>query len=207
MRIKQSLIILFVFCIKSSLIYCQDEMETAKPDTVCISCDTTINLKLVLNQPKSIIKHLDGDFKKKMQAKTSQKKIFPSLFYKNNNASQYLKIVNFAGGNESTCSYFEVGYVHNKLKENYNGKSSNLIFATESGIKLGMSYFDFLMIKGEKYRLFSLEGGVNTYFYHYGHAIFQTRVTADDPIYIAVYKFKQNKLISFGFGYLPVIPD
>lgn len=206
MQIRKSILTLLLYFFYSCLTYSQNTIDFAS-DSICVNCDSTINLKLILNHSESIISNLDKSFLNKINTSKAITKKFPSVFYKNVDETQYLKIVNSAGADGSGCSYFEIGYIRSKRKENYVGKSKSKCFVTESGVKLGMSLLEFSILKGKQYRLFSCENGVDVFYYRYGHQLYMTKITIDDPIYIAIYKFKNDKLISFGFGYLPVIPD
>lgn len=175
----------------------------------CIRVDSAINCNIILNNRESVIKNLDSLFLKKAEKNTyNSYKIFPSLFYKNKKGTQYLKVVDFAGANETGCSYFEVGYTRNRNHIRYSGTTDFVDFKTESNIRLGMSKSTFFSIKGKKFRLIKKAKGISIYLFRCGHAFYQQKITDDDAKFIAMYEFnKYNKLMVFGFGYMPVIPN
>ena len=95
-------------------------------------------------------------------------------------------------------SEFHVSYNDGAKKNDITAEDAE--FISESGIKLGMSLDDFLIIKGEPDKL---EKNKTTIYYYkideFENSDFLKRYNM--PIYYAEYEFEQDYLIAFKFGF------
>ena len=167
----------------------------------CNNHDTGINGLLKLNDPISFNKYL----------LKNRKEIFYDdwLYFSSKDKKQYIGLQTNYGGGVDEYKQFEISYIDGKYTDfvplrvqeafKLNGDSTTKFsftpsdmknFTTESGIKLGMSEEEFrAAIKTN----FTVEHNKNITIYKYSN---------DDCLYESEYRFENNKLIWFNFGYM-----
>lgn len=102
------------------------------------------------------------------------------------------------GSVKNEFSEFKVNYVDQKVRNEF--VNEELEFVTESGIKLGMNAGELKTIKGEPDSITNNE----TITFHYRIKDYQNSEFLkiyNMPIYYADYKFKNDYLIEFRFGF------
>lgn len=157
--------------------------------------DSSIYATLYLEDPSSTIKVL-GDIMSLVDAD----KDLPDAFYKNQNGQEYLQVVFFPGNEANSISQFNVGY----LNDLANPESISPIqldrFQTESGIKLGLSKQEVILIKGGSYQEEKTNGELKL-----SYQVIDTKSPFlkryNMPVYIAEYWFKDGKLTNYKFGF------
>lgn len=122
----------------------------------------------------------------------------PHISVVSNDASQRL-VVYF--NNDNTNQEFSEFSIQYNTQENQHDKTvTDSIFQTESGIRLGMTMHQVKSIKGKPV---SQRNGKTTLLYYeisdFDNSEFLKK--HDLPIYYTNYKFKDNHLISFSFGF------
>lgn len=119
------------------------------PSNITFSPDTTVNGKLILRDSKSAGSLIGGVSQPKMH--DSRQRLCPFSYFLNDKGSQYLLAYLYEGDCQGEYSGFEIGYVEDMtwLDEVESDKTSEVQFATESGIRLGMSVQELVRIKGK----------------------------------------------------------
>lgn len=123
------------------------------------------------------------------------------FYFSNIDKSEYLKLIFFPGGTQNAFSRFvisedQVPPINRRLYV-----TQYPTFITESGIKLGITLNELEKIKGTEY-LKTEKDSFDVYTYSIMidvNSAFYRRYKM--PIYSAVYKFKNNRLVAFEFGF------
>lgn len=157
--------------------------------------DTSINQIKLLNS-KSIIQKTGN-----LMPFIIDEGKFPYVYLTNKNKTQYLKLTFYPGSNKNEFSFFEVGKIQN-YKDNKPDKVIKLDnFITGQGIKLGLSKRNLIDIMGNDY----ISKKINEYeiliytLDNYNESNFLQRYNF--PSYKAKYKFKNNSLVYYSFGF------
>lgn len=172
----------------NSVLYCQQSFIP----------DTTLNNEVVLMNVRSIIRYL-GD----ISSYRFEDDELPRVCFIDRSKRYYIILTKLPGGNANRFIFFEVGFLDNgasNLCLNRNVYFNSV--STESGIKLGMSFNEFKLVKGTRYKKSNIGDKVKISF----------RVNSDNdtygilkkynmPIYEANYYFQKGKLIRYGFGF------
>ena len=119
----------------------------------------------------------------------------------NNTGTQILKLIHHPGSEKTISNEFEVGYQRLGFGEQATPLKSIGGFVTHRGIKLGVSLEEVVAVFGEGYQS-RLDGVEILYF----HDVLSDENTAfldhyNMPIYYARYRFENNHLIWFRFGF------
>jgi hypothetical protein len=163
--------------------------------------DTTLNNEIILMNVRSILNHL-GD----VSSYRFEDDDLPRVCFIDSSKSFYIILTKLPGGNANRFMFFEVGYLENGASNLCLNRNSYFNFlSTESGIKLGISFSDFKLIKGANYRK-SMSGNLMKISFRIDskNDTYGILKKYNMPIYEANYYFQKGKLIrySFGFPYL-----
>ena len=123
------------------------------------------------------------------------------FYFSNISKSEYLKLIFFPGNTQNAFSRFVISEVEARPINRRLNVAQCPVFTTESGIKLGITLDELEKIKGTEYLTtekdssdvytYSIMSDINSAFYR------RYRM----PIYSAVYRFKNNRLVEFEFGF------
>jgi len=130
---------------------------------------------------------------------------FPVHVFVNQNETEYLLTYFYYGDSKNVFSAFEIG-----LLSDDSGVTKDFVntdypkFQTESGISLGLSYEEVILVKGDKYIVTKSNEGmlvVSYSFDNYAKSTFLQRYNM--PSYFMTYSFTDSILdnIYFGFDY------
>lgn len=112
--------------------------------------DSTINQTIVLENPQSAkLFHPGGG-----DLQIEKSRVRPNLFtlFLSSDSTQYLFAYHYEGSRKNQYSAFEIGYVRDLPKGIRHYVSQASCFATESGVKPGISLQDLQKLKGVNYR-------------------------------------------------------
>lgn len=155
--------------------------------------DVSINGKLLLNSPKSLLDFYEESGRLELINFVRES---PIMAFSNSSKSEYLFAYQYEGNIENEFSCFEIGYYDENInfytQMNYKG------FQTESGLKLGLTLTEVEKIKGKNYIkngdkiIYQIVNPKSEFLKHYNM-----------PEYFLECYFKQDKLIKIrlGFGY------
>lgn len=177
-------ILLLIICFYIAICGCHN-LSIVTEKVPVNSIDTSINKTIFLRDAYSVIKNFGNIESKVNQWDT----VAPDIYVTNNSKTEYLKMTKWYGDGANVFSFFEVGII-TILPNSISILSSNLLnFKTESGIKLGITKENLMLIKGNKY----IESKLND---------LAILTYTDGELYKAEYCFQNNKLIKFSFGYV-----
>ncbi len=119
------------------------------------------------------------------------------------NQNQICKLLFYPGSYNDEFSYFKV---YKESSSSIDGLKFKQIesdqFITESGIKLGLSKEELFKIKGKNYSKELSQINEIVYSFDFDSELHDFLVQKNQAGYIAKYKFMDNKLVEFGFGYI-----
>jgi hypothetical protein len=119
------------------------------------------------------------------------------------NQNQVFKLWFYPGGYADEFSYFEVYQGSNPDLEGLKFKRiKSDHFITESGIRLGISKEELFEIKGNNYSNEHSTENEIIYSFDSDSELHDFLMRKNEAGYIAKYKFVENELVEFGFGYI-----
>jgi hypothetical protein len=165
--------------------------------------DTSINNKLFINNGGSVY----GEFGIIDSLLHDREGGFSEMYVKNRSGSQYLRMIQHLGCGWNAIGEFEFGYTTDLPDSIPTIPSDMLVFATESGIHLGMPQAEVIKIKGQGYTrtMINKKETSISYVIKYwdkDEARFLSRYKME--MYYVQYTFKEDKVkkVKFGFDYL-----
>jgi len=139
-----------------------------------------------------------GDIMGDSMAKVNGYEVY---YFSNIDTSEYLKMIFFPGGRKNSFNRFVISEVdYRPINRRLNIVKCS-VFVTESKIKLGITLNDLKRIKGVDY-LKIKKDSFDVYVYSIkisDKSLFYARYKM--PVYSAIYKFQDNKLVEFEFGF------
>ena len=155
--------------------------------------DTTINGVLILGHPRSIVKTIGDQSKWVKEVGRGPRSVIANI-----GRTEYLILYQGYGGYRNEIEEFEVGLMKGMKEKVRVSKIDS--FATESGVRLGMTVEELVAVKGKKFVKTREEGKM------------VLRYTIDNfpkgilgrynmPEYEASYFFDGGKLVKFLFGF------
>lgn len=172
---------------KDSIVAPEIPENSKEPDLILRLLDTSINSRLILWNPESVINYL-GNLDGKLNDYDTASS---DVYFKNGKGEQYLQMIQLPGSSSNTITYFEVGFVNDLKSRIKLYLSSVAAFITGKGISLGVSRDYVIDAMGHDYMTGKDE--VDD-FISYNHEV-------DGLYYTATYFFRKGKLVRFGFGY------
>jgi hypothetical protein len=173
-------------------------MKFFKQDSLLIP-DTSINNKISLENPTSIKKLFGNQLPVVNDINLAAKGFKVCVLNKSEN--EYLKMNSFPGGVINAVDHFEIGYVIFLSNDINKKKSDFLSFATENGIRLGISKEEIIRIKGNKYSVIK-DKEAYTFRYvldNFEKSSFLKRYNM--PVYYEEFRLEKDKLVKFNFGF------
>ena len=166
--------------------------------------DSSVSCCVYLNRINGInvfaTKKLDSITSKKIKEKKVKENVvddFPYVYFLNLDGTEYLKA--YASPGNWYNQFFEIGKVSNSLKQNRSlGIFPYRTFYGNDSLQIGMSIQKVLaIIPLYQFRVFSHEGII----YYTKETGLYLGENPSSPKTVEFLKFKNDKLISFGFGY------
>lgn len=154
--------------------------------------DSSINRKLLLNNDRSLQEFYQNVNTLKLIEFVRES---PIIAFCNMSKSEYLFAYQYEGNTANEFSCFEVGYFDKKI-ESYS-QSNYKEFATESGLRLGLSLVDVERIKGKDY---TKQGNKIIYQISDPNSAFLRNYNM--PEYFLECDLQQNKVIKIKFGFV-----
>ena len=174
--------------------------KTRAEYTESIQPDTTINQKLLLENPLSL-----KNFYAKIETVDLVEKIrsSPVAVFSNTGNDEYLLAYQYEGNTQSSFSCFEIGYIKDlkgtdESKINHSGEK---YFRTESNLQLGLSLADIVKIKGNGFKKESMNGEtiLNYRIEDFATSAFLKQYNM--PGYFIELVLKEDKVVKIVFGF------
>ncbi|MET0638219.1 MAG: hypothetical protein ABWZ25_19470 [Chitinophagaceae bacterium] len=174
--------------------------KTRAEYTESVQLDTTINQKLLLENPPSLKK-----FYAKVETVDLVGKIrsSPVAVFSNTGNDEYLLAYQYEGNAQSSFSCFEIGYIKDlkgidESKVNHSGEKS---FRTESNLQLGLSLADIVKIKGNGFKKKRVNGEtiLNYRIDDFATSTFLKKYNM--PGYFIELVSKEDKVVKIVFGF------
>lgn len=131
----------------------------------------------------------------------NKKNGYEVFYFSNVDTSEFLKLVFIPGGTKNAFSRFIISEVETRPVDRRLNLTQCPIFSTESHIRLGITLNELEKVKGVGY-LKTKKDSFEIYTYSITYDIksaFYRRYKM--PIYSAVYRFRNNRLVEFEFGF------
>jgi len=144
---------------------------------------------------------IEREFGDIMGDSINEKNGYEVFYFSNIDTSEYLTLVFFPGNTKNAFSRFVISKFETRPINRRLSYTRCSVFSTESQIKLGISITELEEIKGRGY-LKTQKSNFEIYTYSVTSDInspFYRRYKL--PIYSAIYRFKNNKLVEFEFGF------
>lgn len=169
------------------------EKVNAVTDTIANTFvpDSSINEKFLLNNERSLQEFYPNINTLKLVEFVREN---PIIAFCNTSKSEYFFAYQYEGNTQNEFSCFEIGYYNEKIKSYV--QSNYKEFATESGLRLGLSLEEVERIKGKDY---TKQGNKIIYKISDPNSAFLRNYNM--PEYFLEFDLQQNKVVKIKFGF------